>query len=109
MGFTPKGVTLTFSRNSGTWDNRRYFPNSGTSPTSPEQPGESPLDIPRKQDLHRVVDGDDAGDVAFVVDYGQSEQVVLGDDLGDLVRRVVRVGVAEVVTHYLFEFLGGVG
>jgi hypothetical protein len=53
-----------------------------------EKSRQSSLEALWQQDLHRVVDGDNAGDVAFVVDDGQGEQVVLRYGLGHFLDRV---------------------
>ena len=61
-----------------------------------KQPRQPSLQIFGKENFHGVVDGNDAGDVAFVVYDGQGEQVVFGDRLGDLFGGFGRVGVAKL-------------
>jgi len=53
-----------------------------------EKSRQSSLEALWQQDLHRVVDGHDSGDVAFVIDHGQGEQVVLCYGLGHFLDRV---------------------
>jgi len=53
-----------------------------------EKPRQSSLEALWQQDLHRIVDGHYAGDVAFVIDHGQGEQVVLCYGLGHFLDRV---------------------
>ena len=74
-----------------------------------KQPGEPPLKVLRQQDLHCVINGDDAGDISLVVNDRQGKQVVLRYRLSDISGRIRRMGVAKFASHYVLECEGRVG